>query len=203
MSRFFTTLSLGLLFLVFLIACNSNSKEASVQNESELDSTLVGNETIEISEADSKKDNFDTDELTQSAQKWLVSTIENYFHPMDGEHTDISSFSTDEYTEFKQDAMNLNNPSFSEEEFREKWKHKNLDLIGMQNGFMISAQDYHTIKVTEAKLKDKINEETWLFEVVVEDLEYKGKYWREVVVSKAGNSFLIEDVMEIKEEHPQ
>ena len=203
MSRFFTTLSLGFLFLVFLIACNSSSKESNVQTENELDSTLVGNEAIVTSEENSDKDDSNTGELAQSAEKWLVSTIENYFHPVDGEPVDISSFSTDEYTEFKQDAMNLNNPSFSEEEFREKWKHKNLDLIGMQNGFMISAQDYHTIKVTEVKLKNQINEETWLFEVVVEDVVYKGKYWREVVVSKAGNSFLIEDVMEIKEQLPQ
>ncbi len=186
-------------FLMLLFSCNSekvsNSESVEEPKEAEAEEIDGALQVMDLSPRNS---------MEVPAKQWLVRTIESYFDPDDDEFMDISYFSTDEYVEFKQDAMSVNIPDeLTEKEFRVKWKHRNVELIGMQNGFMISAQDYHTVKVTECNLKDQIDESTSLFNVVVEDLVYKGKYIREVTVSKAGNSFIINDVAEIKEILPE
>ena len=185
-------------FLMLVFSCNSGRESnEETENVSPADVEETGG-ALQVMESTSPNT------MEVPAKEWLVKTIENYFHPDDEGFKDISAFSTDEYVEFKQDAMNVNIPDeLTEEEFRKKWKHRNVELIGIQNGFMISAQDYHTVKVTECTLKKEIDENTLVFNVVVEDLVYKGKYIREVTVSKAGNSFIINDVAEIEEVLPE
>jgi len=81
--------------------------------------------------------------------------------------------------------------------FQKKWKKDyNTKYSGMSVGFMISGQDWNTIKITDCTLKNKIANGGYIFKTVVEDIEAKAKYNRDVKVIRSGKTFLIDDVLE-------
>lgn len=133
---------------------------------------------------------------TASAKQWLKTSIENAFATDNDEN-----IYTKEYIEYKEDAINVaydTDESLSEEGFHNKWKDKfDTKYAGIGAGFMISGQDWSTIKVTECELLSK-TENTYTFKTLIEDIGegFEQKYNRDITVITKGNTFLISDIKE-------
>jgi hypothetical protein len=129
------------------------------------------------------------------AKKWLISTIEDSFKNNMGEYDKIC---TKKYAEYKSDATGVGmDGGMDENAFKKKWKKEyDTKYAGMGVGFMISGQDWVTIKVTDCTLKNKTAHGDYIFQTIVEDIGPKVKYNREVKVIRSGNKFLIDDVLE-------
>lgn len=134
-----------------------------------------------------------------SAKKWLVKNIEDYFANFETLKGDYSKICTKEYAEFKQDATNVDmDGGMSEEAFKTKWGRRYSEYAGIQEGFLIGGTDNGKIKVSKCELKNKTEMQGYLFEVILEDVDYKSTFYREIVVVPSQNSFLIDNVREIK-----
>lgn len=172
--------------IMFLASCQKN-KTAEQQSEiSQIDSN---------SKVDSISSVTSSVDSAEIAKKWLISTIEDSFKNNMGEY---EKFCTKKYVEYKSDATGVSmDGGLTEKAFKKKWsKEYDTKYSGMGIGFMINAQDWNTIKVTEVKLKNKLENGGCFFKIVVEDIEAKAKYNRDVKVIRSGNTFLIDDVLE-------
>ncbi|PWK27891.1 hypothetical protein LV89_01298 [Arcicella aurantiaca] len=178
---------INILLLSFIIftACQKNKVA-----EQQADSVKV--ESIAKVDTMAKSVNADSSDI---AKKWLVSTIEDAFKNNMGEY---DKFCTKKYAEYKSDATGVGmDGGLTEKAFKKKWsKDYDTKYSGMGIGFMINAQDWNTIKVTDVQLKNKLENGGYFFKIVVEDIEAKAKNNREVKVIRSSKSFLIDDVLE-------
>lgn len=137
---------------------------------------------------------------SEDAKKWLETSVERFFKTdlstMDKAMADIT---TKDYYEYKTDATNVDmdtDGSLSDKEFHQKWKSKfNTEKAGIDTGFLISGQDWNEIKVSKCQLISQDNN-TYLFDVVLSDKEYKAEYPIQVKVLKVKEGFRIADVLE-------
>ena len=168
--------------LSLFVSCNNNEQK----EHTSVDATKNAEEV-------KKGDNV------ASAQKWLVETIEGFFTNFETLKGDYSTICTKEYAEFKKDATNVDmDGGMSEDAFKTKWGRRYSEYAGIQEGFLIGGTDNGKIKVSKCELKNKTEMGGYLFEVVLEDEDYKSTFYREIVVVPSQNSFLIDDVREIK-----
>lgn len=132
---------------------------------------------------------------SEIVKKWLISTIEDSFK---NDMVEYDKFCTKKYAEYKSDATGVGmDGGMDENAFIKKWKKEyDTKYAGMSVGFMISGQDWVTIKVTDCTLKNKTAHGDYIFHTIVEDMGPKVKYNREVKVIRSGNKFLIDDVLE-------
>lgn len=136
----------------------------------------------------------------EDAKKWLTESIEKFFK------TDLSTMdsamqniTTKDYYEYKTDATNVEmdtEGSLTEKEFEQKWKSKfNIQKAGTGVGFLISGQDWNEIKVSKCNFISQ-DGNTYLFDVILEDKEYKTEYPIQVKVVKEKEGFRIADVLQ-------
>ncbi|AQX14361.1 hypothetical protein BAX94_04295 [Elizabethkingia meningoseptica] len=134
------------------------------------------------------------------AQKWLTVHVENYFAgdlgKLDKMMQDIT---TKDYYDYKSDAMNVDmdvNGSFTQKEFEQKWKDKfDTSKAGINIGFLISGQDWDTVKLTQCKLISQ-TADSFMFDVVLTDQPNKVSYPVKVKLVKENTGFLIADVLQ-------
>ncbi|SHM06132.1 hypothetical protein [Chryseobacterium polytrichastri] len=137
---------------------------------------------------------------SEDAKKWLTESIEKFFK------TDLSTMdsamqniTTKDYYEYKTDATNVEmdtEGSLTEKEFEQKWKSKfNIEKAGTGVGFLISGQDWNEIKVSKCNFISQ-DGNTYLFDVILEDKEYKAEYPIQVKVVKEKEGFRIADVLQ-------
>jgi hypothetical protein len=139
--------------------------------------------------------------IGEDAKTWLVKSIENEFADPRFESEDQDkrpSIYTPQYEEYKTDAISIDyDGGMTEEQFKAKWSKKyDTKLAGIGNGFLISSQDWGKVKVTSCNLKNENTNDTLVFDVILEDLEFKGKFKRDIKVIKNGSSYLIDDILE-------
>lgn len=129
------------------------------------------------------------------AKIWLIKAIETTFKTNQGE---MAGICTPQYEAYKTDAIGVDmDGGMTLSEFKKKWHKKyNTNLAGASVGFMISGQDWQSIKVSKCELKNKTADGAYLFESVIEDIGPNVKYKRDVKVIPADKSFLISDVLE-------
>jgi len=171
-------------FIIFT-ACQKNKVA-----EQRADSLKVEN----IVQADTVATSVKVDS-SEIAKKWLVDKIEDTFKNDLGEY---DKFCTKKYAEYKSDATGVGmDGGLTEKAFKKKWsKDYDTKYSGIGIGFMINAQDWNTIKVTDVQLKNKLENGGYLFKIVVDDIEAKARNNRDVKVIRSGKSFLIDDVLE-------
>ncbi len=146
--------------------------------------------------------------IANKAKEWLIYNVEHDLNGANGNaensneeaEQDKKSIYTKQYDEYKNDAMNVDlDEGLSQEQFYDKWKDKyNPKFAGIGTGLLIAGQDdgnYGLIKVTHCDLKNKLAE-GFVFNVVIEDLDAKKKYNRDIKVIPSADTFLIDDVME-------
>ena len=171
--------------IIFCISCNqkNNAEQKSTDTKTETTSEQNNNQDIE------------------NAKTWLMQNIERYFANFDTLRGDYAGITTKEYAEFKSDATGVGmDGGMDEAEFKKKWAKRNIEKVGISEAFMVGGNDFGKIKVTKCEFKNKTESGDYLFETLIEDTEYKSKFYRDIIVKKTGDSFLIDDVYEIKNE---
>ena len=169
-----------LIALLSFASCQNKTKKIEVEVNS--DSISTGVKVVEKSESD-------------LAKKWLIESIETNFKTAEGL---IDSICTKDYATYKSDAIGLEyDGGMTQQAFEKKWKDKfDVKHVGIGTGFLISGQDWETIKVAKCELSPLKLKEGYLFETMIEDLPSKTIYKRDIKVIKSGESFLIADVLE-------
>ena len=134
---------------------------------------------------------------TEKAKSWLIETIEKNLNK---DFYKMEDFTTKEYAKYKSDAMNIDfdvDGSLTKDEFVKKWKNKfDVRFAGIENGFLISRQDNGKIKVTSCISLKSNNQNEYIFQTVISDVDFKIENKRDIKVIENGNSFLISDVKE-------
>ncbi len=186
-------LFLATAFTLTLAACSTNSSHDG--DKSNRTTTTV-----------STKTNFDiTNGIladTAKVKAWLIGIIENYRNSQNPNiaFNNLKKSLTDNYYNYKQDAINLaydnGDTTITEDNFKKKWQDKyNIKFVG-NGGFMISAQDNGKIKVTKCKFINNLGQDTSLYKVLIEDLDFKIKFNRDIKVVTVNNKLFIDDVIE-------
>lgn len=170
---------------MLIISCGDNKTKEPVKGP---DSTQQKEVPVVAPVADS----------SEFAKKWLTENIEQFFLNFDKLEGNYSKICTKQYFEYKTDATNveMGDDGMTKSKFGKKWPNRNPALAGMGAGFMISGQDFGKIKVTKCELLNKTLTGGWLFATLIEDIQFKAKYTRDIVVVQNKGSFLIDDVLE-------
>ncbi|MCP9768242.1 hypothetical protein EGI22_09990 [Lacihabitans sp. LS3-19] len=180
--------TIGLFLIVFVIfSCTQNdNEETETQILSSTDSTTLTDQKLNPEEVKS----------------WLIKSIEKEFSdPLFEDKEKIehpNDIYTNAYEEYKTDAIGIEyDGGMTEAAFKEKWsKIYNTKYAGIGTGFLISAQDWGKIKVTDCKLLEPQNDGFLMFHVTIEDLEFKSKYVRDIKVVKQEGKYKIDDILE-------
>jgi len=181
--------TLGFLFILSIILSCTNSQNDTID-------TLAIQDSLRLDSINKAQALVSVD-----AKSWLIKSIENEFSDprFENENQDKKpSIYTPAYEEYKTDAISIDfDGGITEEKFKEKWSGKyDTKYAGIGNGFLIAIQDWGKVKVTTCNLKTVATADTLLFDVVLEDTEFKAKYKRDIKIVKSGNSYLIDDVLE-------
>jgi len=137
---------------------------------------------------------------TQRAHDWLVRSLEENFsvEGRESENSDLTSTAsiyTKRYREYKTDAIGLEyDDDLTEEQFTKKWQGTYDTKRAGAGGFLISAQDWNTIKVTRCDLKSTAADGSAIFSVVLTEQSDKAQYPHDIKVIPVGQSFQIDDV---------
>jgi hypothetical protein len=178
----------AVLFLMVLISI-------SCQNRPTKKEELVEKTTTENTKIERKEDNQASNN-SESAKKWLIETIQTYFKK---DFPKMSGITTKTYEEYKTEATNVDldtDVAMTQTEFENKWKNKyDTKYAGIGFGFLISGQDWGKIKITKCNLLSE-NDDSYVFQTILSDTEFKTDYKRDIRIIKSGNSFLIDDVKE-------
>lgn len=131
----------------------------------------------------------------EAAQKWLKASIYGYF-ARDGQG--MEKITTPQYHAYKTDAMNVNTgapDSLSLDAFSRKWQGQfDTTKAGVGEGFLISGQDWSSIKIERCELAVIEDEDGFWFEVVLLDAVFKADYSIRVLVRRNGAHYRIADV---------
>lgn len=174
--------------LFLIMGCKEEKKEAiATQPEPEVKEKVVLHTKAKTNEA-------------EEAKKWLEKSIEEYFRSDLGNlDKNMQKITTKEYYDYKGDAMSVDmdvEGSLTEKEFNDKWKGKfDTKKAGIGVGFLIAGQDWDKVQVTKCQLISE-NDNSYLFDVVLNDKALKAIYPVKVKVSKDKDSFLIADVLQ-------
>ena len=139
---------------------------------------------------------------TLKVKQWLTNVIESYTNSENPKTAfeNLRHSLTNNYCNYKQDAINLEygdgDTPMSEEAFKKKWQDKyNIKFVG-NGGFIISAQDNGKIKVTSCNFLKNLGQNASIYKVVIEDLDYKTKFNRDIKVIAQNGKLLIDDIIE-------
>lgn len=119
---------------------------------------------------------------TEAGCKWLKDSIESYFAKDSGLDR-MKLLTTDEYYNFKLDAMNTGldiDSSITKFELNQKWGSKfEIDTASLGTGFLISGQDWGEIKVSSCDLLDENAAELNL-KLIISDCKLQTDYHRDI-----------------------
>jgi len=178
----------AVLFLIVLIFF-SCQKEAT-KREKHVEKPKAENTKTE------KKESIEATIESQNAKKWLIEIVNAYFKK---DFPKMSGITTKMYEEYKTEATNVDldtDVAMTQTEFENKWKNKyDTKYAGIGYGFLISGQDWGKIEITQCNLLSQ-NENSYVFQTILSDTEFKTDYKRDIKITKSGKSFLIDDVKE-------
>lgn len=189
MTRLFLFVTIALTFA----ACSANSSHDASNSD-----TVRAAKSIQQQSDTANKLSSDTAKV----KAWLIGVIEDYTNSQDLKHAfeDLKKSLTDNYYNYKQDAINLEydngDTTVSEDAFKRKWQDKyNIKYVG-NGGFMISSQDHGKVKVIKCNFIKNLELNASLYKVLIEDLDYNTKFNRDIKVVKVNNKLFIDDVIE-------
>jgi hypothetical protein len=159
--------------LLALISCGADFSAKSVQIKAIQDTTLIKN--------------------------WLTKIIIDYLNGNDlkASYNNMQLALTDDYYNYKQDAINLEyGEEMTEEEFHQKWKAKYDTRYVGKGGFFNSAQDNGTIDIPVCTLLKSFGDTAKVFNVVIHDVRWKTDHVCDITVVSRDNQLFINDVKE-------
>lgn len=135
---------------------------------------------------------------TEAGCKWLKDSIESYF-AKDSSLDRMKLLTTDEYYNFKLDAMNTGldiDSSITKFELNQKWGSKfEIDTASLGTGFLISGQDWGEIKVSSCDLLDENAAELNL-KLIISDCKLQTDYHRDIKLIQDNEQIKIANVKE-------
>lgn len=135
---------------------------------------------------------------TEAGCKWLKDSIESYFEK-DSSLDRMKLLTTDEYYNFKLDAMNTGldiDSSITKFELNQKWGSKfEIDTASLGTGFLISGQDWGEIKVSSCDLLDENAAELNL-KLIISDCKLQTDYHRDIKLILDNEQIKIANVKE-------
>jgi hypothetical protein len=138
---------------------------------------------------------------TIKVKKWLIAVIEDFTNGEPGiAFENLQKSLTADYLNYKQDALNLeydnSDTALTVDSFKKKWQHKyNTRYVG-EGGYIISSQDNGKVKVATCSFMENKGQNATLYKVVIEDLDNKSKFHRDIKVIAQNGKLLIDDVVE-------
>ena len=106
------------------------------------------------------------------AEKWLTTTIKDYFAEFPPKH--LREISTERYAEYKQDAICVVyecDNSLTREQFNQKWDNiYDTTYAGIGEGFLIDQQDWENIEVSKCVLISQPQPGTFIFDTIIAGL---------------------------------
>ena len=173
-------------FLLFsLLACRNASTTLPAQ--------AVVSDTIPADTIPTTEMEMDID--TEDAVAWLTEVIENHLN--EGEYA-MEDICTPKYYQYKMDAVQVGyDGGLTDEQFRKKWSADyDIKHAGIGTGFMISGQDWGTIKVTKCVPVSDGKKGFLMLNVTIDDKDMKAAYHRDIKIVPVGKAYLIDDVVE-------
>lgn len=137
----------------------------------------------------------------ERAKQWLLTSIKNRYKENGLEDTTVDMF-TEQYLNYKGDAIGREYDGLTEQQFADKWKNKYNTKLANRESFLINQQDWFNIAVTRCELQNKTLDNGYMFNVIIEDLHDEGElpseyqHKRDIKVIPSGDSFLIDDILE-------
>lgn len=180
-------------YIIFTISLAASCSTNTINNQVD---------TFDISDNITQVDNPGLLQDTLKVKNWLTEVIEGYTNGVDTKtsYLRMRSSLTDEYYRYKQDAINVeyDSPegSLTEEEFNKKWQGKYDTKFVGTGGFLISSQENGKIKVTTCRLLKNLGDSALIYHVIIDDLDFKNTFIRDIKVVRQGNKLLIADVRE-------
>lgn len=136
---------------------------------------------------------------TLKVKQWLSNAIESYTNDEDVATSSktLRNSLTDSYYNYKLDAISLeyDSDTLAAEKFK-KWQGKYDTRYVGSGGFIISAQDNGKVKVTSCNYFKESGQNASIYRVVIEDLDYKAKFNRDIKVIVQNGRLLIDDIIE-------
>lgn len=136
---------------------------------------------------------------TSTVKLWLTNVIIDYASNDDltSGFNNMRSALTDDYYNYKQDAINMEYDSeITWEQFHQKWKWKYDTKYVGKGGFFISTQDQGKITVPVCNLVSSIGDTALVYNVVIRDLDFKTDFIRDITIVTRGQRVLIDDIKE-------
>lgn len=131
-------------------------------------------------------------------KKWLIKVITDYVNS-DYSKVAIDNLRaalTEDYYNYKHDAITLEYSEMTEKEFNEKWKTKYDTKYVGSGGFFTSYMDNGNVEITVCNLLKSLGDSAKFFYTVVHDLRWKTDYKFDIKVILNDNKLLIDDVKE-------
>jgi|GEM_PF-5511640 len=173
------------LSFIFFVGCKKEEPVA------ELDTQIVKNEVIEKPAVA----HIDTSVL---AGKWLKIVVEEYFDNFQKLKGSYKHICTPQYAAMKWDASNVDLPGgLSEEAFVKKYGPKDLEYKGLRETFMIASSEFGKVVVANYFVKE-VTPKGYLINASIQDQTFGSRFLREVHVIKSGNTFLIDNILELE-----
>ena len=155
---------------------------------------------LDLTESPTYKDTIENNPNLEvnRAKEWLSQKVNHYFnnHNISLEE-EMRKMTTQDYYQYKMDAMSVDlDGSLTSREFKNKWKDKfNISKAGAGVGFLISGQDWDSIKMSKCELVS-VKDNTYLFDVILLDKGFKTHYPSQIKIIKSKTDFLIADVLQ-------
>jgi len=151
----------------------------------------------------SKQDNVIKTNVIQDTthiKHWLTKVITDYVNNDDLKTADDSlrKALTEDYYNYKYEAISLEYRDMTAKEFHEKWKEKYDTKFVGTGGFFTSVGDNGKVEVTNCTLIKSLGETAKVFHTVIHDLRWKTDYIMDITVIYKDNKLLIDDVKEYK-----
>ena len=137
---------------------------------------------------------------TMYIKKWLIKVITDYVNSDDLKVTNenLRSALTDDYYNYKLEAITLEYSEMTEKEFQEKWKAKYDTKYVGSGGFFTSIMDNGDVEISDCKQLESLGDTAQIFHTVVHDLRWKTDYKLDIKVILKDNKLLIDDIKEYK-----
>jgi hypothetical protein len=137
---------------------------------------------------------------TIQVKKWLTKVITDYVNSDDSKvaYDNLRKELTEDYYNYKYEAITSEYSEMTEKEFHEKWKAKYDTKYVGTGGFFTSVIDNGTVEVPVCSVLKSLGDTSKIFHTVVRDLRWKTDYLFDVTVVFKNNKLLIDDVKEYK-----
>jgi len=136
---------------------------------------------------------------TVYVKKWLTKVITDYVNNNDSKsaNNNLEAALTEDYSNYKHEAITLEYSEMTKEEFYEKWEAKYDTKYVGNGGFFTYVMDNGNVEVPSCYVLESLGDTAKVLHTVVRDLRWKTNYLFDIKVISKNNKLFIDDVKEL------